>query len=320
MSAAIDTRPEQFLWTEKYRPKTVAECILTPELKSTFQNFVKEGNIPNLLLSGPPGVGKTTIARAMLDELGADYYFVNASLANKVDNIRFDVQDYASSVSLTGGRKYVILDEADRLTPAAQDGLRGFIEAFAGNCGFILTCNHRDRITDALISRTSTINFVPPAGEAKAKLAMEFFTRVKQVLDSEKVTYEPKALAELINKYFPDWRRVLNELQRFAAQSGSITAGVLSQFTDERLTTLVSKMKEKDYTAVRKWVALNTDIDSATFYRKLYDTCATFLHPSSIPQMVIIISQYSDRATRVADQEVNTAAFAAEIMVSCTFT
>lgn len=305
---------DEFLWVQKYRPRTVAETILPKELKDTFQKFVDDKNVPNLLLSGRAGVGKTTIARAMLDELGADYIVINGSMNGNIDTLRVDIQNFASTVSFTGGRKYVILDEADYLNAnSTQPALRNFMEEFSKNCGFILTCNFVNRIIEPLHSRCSVVNFSINAAD-RPKLAAQFFKRTLGILDAERIEYEQKAVAELINTYFPDWRRVLNELQRYAA-TGRIDAGVLRNKGSETIDELLTLVKEKRFSDMRKWVAENSDIDSATLYRSLYDTIPTkIVSTSSIANAVIILAEYEYKEAFVANPEINRAAALATLM------
>lgn len=309
---------EQFLWVERYRPKTIADTILPQSLKAVFQQFVDQGNIPNLILAGSAGVGKTTVARAMLEQLGCDYIVINGSMNGNIDTLRNDIKSFASSVSLTGGRKYVILDEADYLNAnSTQPALRNFMEEFSKNCGFILTCNFKNRIIEPLHSRCSVIDFVIPNAE-KPTMAAHFFKRVCNVLDDNNITYEKKVVAALIEKHFPDWRRVLNELQRYAS-TGSIDTGILSDISSDNINSLVKLLKEKNFTEVRRWVGLNSDLDTTTFFRKLYDAASDYLKPSSVPQLVLKLADYQYKAAFVADQEINTAACLTEIMVECEF-
>jgi len=296
---------EEFLWVQKYRPRTVADTILPKDLKDTFQQFVNDKNVPNLLLSGRAGVGKTTIARAMLDELGADYIVINGSMNGNIDTLRVDIQNFASTVSFAGGRKYVILDEADYLNAnSTQPALRNFMEEFSKNCGFILTCNFVNRIIEPLHSRCSVINFnITPSD--RPKMASPFFKRVCNILETENVKYDQKAVAELINTYFPDWRRVLNELQRYSA-TGSIDAGVLRNKGSESIEELVSFLKNKKFNEVRKWVGENSDIDSATLYRSLYDILPTKLaNTSSVADSIIILAEHEYKEAFVANPEIN---------------
>lgn len=304
----------EYLWCQKYRPRTVADTILPKDLKDTFQKFVDDKNVPNLLLSGGPGVGKTTIARAMLDELGADYIIINGSMNGNIDTLRVDIQNFASTMSFTGGRKYVILDEADYLNAnSTQPALRNFMEEFSKNCGFILTCNFVNRIIEPLHSRCSLINFNINAAD-RPKLAAQFFKRTLGILDAENVQYEQKAVAELINSYFPDWRRVLNELQRYAA-TGKIDSGVLRNKSSETIEELIAYLKNKKFTDVRKWVGENSDMDSATLYRALYDILPTKLNStSSVADSIIILAEHEYKEAFVANPEINRMAALVTIM------
>ena len=309
---------DDFLWVERFRPKSVSETILPASLKQTFQQFVDQKNIPNLLLSGRAGVGKTTIARAMLEELGNDYLIINGSMNGNIDTLRNDIRQFASSVSFYGGRKYVILDEADYLNPnSTQPALRNFMEEFSKNCGFILTCNYANRIIEPLHSRCSVVEFKIDK-EEKPKMASAFFKRVCNILEQEGVEYDQKAVVEVIKKFFPDWRRVLNELQRYSA-TGKIDSGILVNFSDENLKHIVELIKQKNFTEIRKWVGENSDIDTTTFFRKLYDTASEYLKPSSIPQLVLILAAYQYKAAFVADHEINILACLTEIMVEGEF-
>jgi DNA polymerase III delta prime subunit len=307
---------EHLLWTEKYRPKTVEDCILPERLKQPFQEYVNQKQIPNLLLAGGAGVGKTTIAKAMCNEIGCDYMILNGSDENGVDTIRYKIKNYASSMSLTGGRKVVILDEADYLTPNAQAILRNGIEEFAGNCSFIFTCNYKSKLIEPLHSRCAVIDFGLKNGE-KAKMAGAFFKRIQGILQSENVEYEEKVIAELVKKHFPDFRRVLNELQRFS-QFGKIDTGVLAQIVDVPLTEIAKFIASKDFGAIRKWVGSN-DIDGNILFRKIYDALYDVMKPTSIPQAVVILADYQYKAAFVADQEINTVACLTELMVECEF-
>ena len=307
-----------FLWVEKYRPQTISDTILPESLKQTFQQFVNDGVVPNLLLSGRAGVGKTTVARAMLEQLGCDYIVINGSMNGNIDTLRNEIKSFASSVSLQGGRKYVILDEADYLNPnSTQPALRNFMEEFSQNCGFILTCNFKNRIIEPLHSRCSVVEFKIESKD-KPEMAKQFLHRAVDILNKENVPHEKKVLAELIIKYIPDWRRVLNELQRYSA-TGKIDTGILTNFHDDNIRNLVKMLKEKNFTEMRKWVGLNTDLDTATFFRKLYDTAAEFVTPNTVPILVLKISEYQYKAAFVADQEINLAACLTELMVECEF-
>lgn len=308
---------EEFLWVEKYRPRTVAETILPVELKKTFQQFVDQKNVPNLLLSGRAGVGKTTIAKAMLNELDADYITINGSMNGNIDTLRVEISNFASSMSFKGGRKYVILDEADYLNPnSTQPALRNFMEEFSNNCGFILTCNFKNRIIEPLHSRCSVIEF----GIAKAdkpKMAAQFYKRVCDILNNQGVKYEKSSVAELINLHFPDWRRTLNELQRYSA-TGQIDAGVLSNSSDDNINTLISYLKDKKFTEMRKWVGENTDIDSSVLYRQLYDILPTKLKSTtSVAGAIIVLAEYQYKEAFVANSEINRVAALATLMAEC---
>ena len=306
------------LWVEKYRPSKISECILTDDLKKTFQTFVDEGKIPNLLLTGGPGVGKTTVAKAMLEELGATYMMINGSEESGIDVLRNKIKNFASTVSMDGNRKFVILDEADYLNPqSTQPALRGFIEEFHKNCGFILTCNFKNRIIDPLHSRCSVVEFRIPTTE-KPKLAGEFFKRVQTILGEDGVQYQPKAVASIVEKYFPDWRRVLNELQRYSV-SGMIDSGILVNISETNMKDLTTFLKEKDFKSIRKWVANNLDNDPARMYRKVYDALYEDIQPQTVPHLVLATADYSYKSAFVADQEINMLAFMIEIMTQVQF-
>jgi replication factor C small subunit len=308
---------EHLLWTEKYRPQTVDDCILPDRLKQPFQEYVNQKQIPNLLLAGGAGVGKTTIAKAMCNEIGCDFMVINGSDESGIDTFRTKIKNYASSMSLTGGRKVIIIDEADYLNPnSTQPALRNAIEEFASNCSFIFTCNYKNRIIEPLHSRCAVIDFGLKNGE-KAKMASAFFKRTQSILQSEKIDADEKVLAELIKKHFPDFRRVLNELQRYS-QFGKIDTGILVQIADISIDELSKHIVAKDFGAIRKWVASH-EIDNTTLFRKLYDTLSDTLKPSSVPQAVVILADYQYKAAFVADQEINTVACLTEIMVNCEF-
>ena len=307
---------EQLLWTEKYRPKTIAECILPERLKKPFQEYVNAGEIPNLLLSGGAGVGKTTVAKAMCEEVGCDYMIINGSDETGVDNVRYKIKNYASSMSLAGGRKVIIVDEADYLSPNAQAAFRNVIEEFAGNCSFIFTCNFKNKIIEPLHSRCANVEFTLKNPE-KAAMAAAFFKRIQGVLQSEEIKFDDKVIAELVKKHFPDFRRVINELQRYS-KFGEIDTGILSQIVEVGLNDVIKFLKDKDFGNIRKWVASN-DIDSAALYRKLYDALYDVLAPQSIPQAVIILADYQYKHAFVADAEINTVACLTELMVECEF-
>ena len=309
---------EDFLWVEKYRPQTVAETILPTDLKQTFQEFVDQDNIPNLILAGGAGVGKTTIAKAMLNQMGCTYIVINGSMNGNIDTLRTEIKDFASTVSLTGGRKYVILDEADYLNPqSTQPALRNFMEEFSKNCGFILTCNFKNRIIDPLHSRCSVIDFTIPKDEMTT-MAADFYKRCREILELENIEYDNKVIAEVVKKYFPDNRRVLNELQRYSAR-GKIDSGILSDMVDVSISELVKSLKNKAFTDMRKWVATNIHNDVNTVFRKVYDSASDFLEPQSVPQLVTIVADYQYKSAFVADQEINLVACLTEIMVECDF-
>ena len=304
---------DDFLWVEKYRPKTVDETILPANLKASFQQFVDQKNIPNLILSGSAGVGKTTIARAMLEQLECDYIVINGSMNGNIDTLRNEILNFASSVSFTGGRKYVILDEADYLNAnSTQPALRNFMEEFSKNCGFILTCNFKNRIIDPLHSRCSVVDF-KISKKDMAKLAGQFFKRVQCILKKESIEFEPAVVAEVINKHFPDWRRVLNELQRYSV-SGKIDSGILANMQQTSIKELISLMKDRNFTEVRKWVKNNIDTDVNELYNQFYDTAYDFIPVKYVPALVILIGNYQYKNAFSANPEINFAAFLAEVM------
>ena len=308
---------KEFLWTEKYRPQKVSDCVLPEELKNTFSQFVASGNVPNLLLSGGPGIGKTTVAQAMLNELGADHLMINGSMKGNIDTLRNEIMSYASAYSLTGGRKYVILDEADYLNAnSTQPALRNFMEEFSVNCGFILTCNYLNRIIEPLHSRCSTIDF--NVKNFTGKQAAQFMKRIEYILKEENIEYEKLVIAELIKKHFPDFRKVLNEMQRYAS-SGKIDAGILAKFSNANIDMLIDALKSKKFTDVRKWVAENMDMDFTTIVRTLYDGAYKTIDKQSIPQLVIILAEYQYKDAFVADKEINTMAMMTEIMGNVEF-
>ena len=309
---------ENYLWVEEYRPSDVNSCILPQSLKDTFREFIEKGNIPNLILSGGPGVGKTTIAKAVIEELGATYMMINGSEESGIDVIRTKIKNFASTVSLEGGRKYLILDEADYLNPqSTQPALRGFMEEFHKNCGFILTCNYKNRLIQPLHSRCSVIDFTIPKSE-KRNLAQSFMNRVIDILKKQDIKYEKRVVAEIINKYFPDWRRSLNELQRYSV-SGEIDAGILVDISETNIKELIVSMKNKEFTNVRKWVVDNLDNDPVRLFRSVYDSLYDFLEPGSIPHVVIILGEYQYKSAFVADQEINLMACFTEIMARAKF-
>ena len=307
---------EDYIWCEKYRPRTIADTILPSDLKTTFQTFVDQGQIPNLLLTGTAGVGKTTVAKAMLNEIGADVMVINASKDGNIDTLRTKIQNFASSVSFGGGRKFVILDEADYLNPhSTQPALRNFMEEFSKNCGFILTCNLKDRIIDPLQSRCSIVNFKIKKSD-RAKIATQFFKRVRFILDAENVDYDPKSVAKTIELFFPDWRRTINELQRYSA-TGTIDTGILASVSFDAFTPMIKAMKEKRFSDVRKWISDHDDIDSEYLFRYLYDELPDLLaNESSVAEAMMIIGRYQYQEAFVANSAINRAALAAELMAT----
>lgn len=309
---------EEFLWVEKYRPKTVEDTILPADLKTTFNQFVKQKNVPNLLLTGSSGVGKTTVAKAMLEELGCNYILINGSLHGNIDTLRGTIQQFASTMSLVGGRKYVILDEADYLNPnSTQPALRGFMEEYSKNCGFILTCNYKNRIIKELHSRCSVIDFKISKTDFK-DIAGQFYKRVTQILKDENIPFDKAVVAEFIKKYYPDWRRVIGELQRYSA-TGQIDAGILTSLQEVSIKQLITDMKDKNLTNVRKWAAENSTNDQNSIFRKLYDASSDYFTPVGIAQMITIIGKYQYYAAFVADPEINLASCLTEIMIECDF-
>ena len=308
---------EHILWVEKYRPKKIADCILPDSLKATFQEYVNRKEIPNLLLSGTAGVGKTTVAKALCEEVGCDYIVINGSDDSGIDVLRNKIKNYASSVSLMGGRKVVIIDEADYLNPnSTQPAFRGVIEEYASNCSFIFTCNFKNRIMDAIHSRCTCIDF--KLNGSKAKMAASFFKRVEDILSYEGVTYDKQVVAAIITKHFPDNRRILNELQRYSV-SGSIDKGILASVSDVQLTDLIKALKSKDFAEARKWITNNLDNDPTKLYRKLYDGLYELLKPNSVPQLVLHLAKYQYQSASVADHEINLMACLTEVMVDCEF-
>jgi DNA polymerase III delta prime subunit len=309
---------EDFLYVEKYRPQTIEDTILPADLKRTFQQFVDQSNIPNLILSGSAGVGKTTVAKAMCEMLDCDYIVINGSLEGRsIDILRNEIMSFASSVSLRGGRKYVILDEADYLNAQTiQPALRNFMEEFSANCGFILTCNFAERIIAPLQSRCSVVNFKLPKKDIPI-LAKQFLKRVCMILDKENVQYDKQVVAEVIMRFFPDWRRVLNELQRYSA-TGAIDTGILANINVENFGDLISYLKDKNFTAARKWVG-DSDVDAGSFYRAFFDAMEPKIGKPSIPYLVILIAKYQYQGTFVANQDINLMAFLAEVMTEVEF-
>ena len=310
----------EFLWVEKYRPQTIEDCILPESIKKTFQGFLSKGEVPNLLLAGPAGCGKTTVAKALCNELGVDVYVINGSDEGRfLDTVRNTAKNFASTVSLasTAKHKVIIIDEADNTTNDVQLLLRAFTEEFSGNCRFIFTCNFKNKIIEPLHSRCACIDFSTDR-KAKPQLASTFFNRLRFILEKESVEADPKVLVELINKHFPDWRRVLNECQRYSS-SGKIDTGILAQFSDVKVNNLVKQLKDKDFKEVRKWVVNNLDNDASVLMRRIYDALYAALTPNAIPAAVLIIAKYQYQIAFVADQEINMLACLTEIMVECEF-
>jgi DNA polymerase III delta prime subunit len=308
---------EKLLWVEAYRPQTIKDCILPERLKKPFQEYVNQKNIPNLILSGGAGVGKTTVAKALCEEVGCDYIVINGSDESGIDVFRNKIKTYASSMSFSGGRKVIIIDEADYLNPnSTQPALRNAIEEFSDNCSFIFTCNFKQRIIDPLHSRCAVIDFALK-GTEKTQMAGQFFKRLQSILNNESVEYDDKVLVELVKKHFPDFRRTINELQRYS-KFGKIDVNILTQLGDVAISEIVKFLKDKDFRSIRSWVASN-DVDPTTLYRKLYDALYEVLQPQSIPQAVIILADYQYKQAFVADQEINTVACLTELMVSVEF-
>ena len=309
-----------FIWVEKYRPKTIDECILPDSAKQMFKEFLNKGEIPNMLLAGPPGIGKTTVAKALCNELGVDVYVINGSDEGRfLDTVRNNAKNFASTVSLSSDAKHkvIIIDEADNTSNDVQLLLRAFIEEFAGNCRFIFTCNYKNKILEPLHSRCAVVDF-SIKGKEKAELAGSFFKRLQDILDAEGVRFDQRVLAELINKHFPDWRRVLNECQRYSV-GGEIDSGILATFSDVAVNELVKNLKEKNFPEVRKWVVSNMDNDTTVLMRRIYDACYTSLENNSVPAAVLVLAKYQYQSAFVADQEINMLACLTELMVECNF-
>ena len=310
----------EFLWVEKYRPKTIEECILPTNIKKTFQDFLDKGEIPNMLLTGPAGCGKTTVAKALCNQLGVDYYVINGSDEGRfLDTVRNNAKNFASTVSLqaTAKHKVIIIDEADNTTNDVQLLLRAFTEEFSNNCRFIFTCNFKNRIIEPLHSRCTSVEF-GIKGKDRQAIAASFFKRIQEILVAESVEYDNKVLVELINKHFPDWRRVLNECQRYSV-SGKIDSGILATFSDVAVNDLLKNLKDKNFPEVRKWVVSNLDNDTTVLLRRIYDALYNALENNSIPAAVLVLAKYQYQSAFVADQEINMLACLTEIMVECEF-
>ena len=314
----IDFRDDQFLWVEKYRPQKIDDCVLPESLKDTFKQYVSQGELPHFLLSGTAGVGKTNIAKALCNEIGAEYIMINGSEESGIDTLRTKIKGFASTVSLTDSPKIIIIDEADYLQAnSTQPALRSFIEEFSANCRFIFTCNFKNRILEAIHSRCACIDFKID-NKDKQVLLGQFFKRASAILKQENVDFDQKVVAELITKHFPDYRRVLNELQRYSV-SGKIDSGILVNMSQESFKDLIKLMKDKDFTNVRKWVGKNSDSDTVALFRELYDTSVTYMVPESIPSLVLVLADYQYKAAFVADHELNIMAALTEIMANCKF-
>jgi DNA polymerase III delta prime subunit len=315
----IESRENQFLWVEKYRPQKIDDCVLPDSLKKTFKEYVAQGELPNFLFTGTAGVGKTTVAKALCNEIGAEYILINGSDEGRsIDVLRTTIKGFASTVSLSDARKVVIVDEADYMNAqSVQPALRSFIEEFSANCRFIFTCNFKNRIIEPLHSRCAVIEFKIDNSE-KQGIAANFFKRATQILKQEEVEFDPKVVAEVITKYFPDYRRTLNEFQRYSV-SGKIDSGILVNLSEESFRNLIKHLKEKDFTEVRKWVAHQSDSDTAQLFRELYDTATQTIEPNSVPQLVLILADYQYKAAFVADHELNIMAALTEIMAQCKF-
>lgn len=305
------------LWVEKYRPKTLSDCILPVDLTTIFNGMVKEGKIPNMLFYGKAGTGKTSVAKALARDIGLESIMINCSEENGMDTLRVKIRQYASSISLSGNGKLIILDEFDYATSNVQNGLRGAIEEFADNCRFILTCNYKNRVIDALHSRCTAIDFTMPSVE-RVQNATKMLKRTEFILDNEKIPYDVSVLANLIKKHFPDLRRIINELQKYSS-TGKIDIGILAQSSSDSYKELMGYMKKKDFSSCRKWIMQNIDLNTSEFFRKLYDELYTTLKPNSIPQAILIIAEYQYKSAFAADQEINTMALIVQLMMECEF-
>ena len=313
-----EEKTKEYLWCEKYRPRTIDDCILPESIKNTFKQMVDSGEVQNLLLSGGAGCGKTTVAKALCNELNNDYIMINCSEDGNIDTLRTKIRNFASTVSMSGQKKVVILDEFDYSNAqSTQPALRGFIEEFSENCRFILTCNFKNRIIEPLHSRCTVIEFKIPSKE-KPSLATELLGRVSDILNSEEVSFEEPVLAELINKHFPDFRRIINELQRYSV-AGTIDVGILTQIGEIQIKDLISFMKSKDFSSVRKWAVSNIDNSPSELFRKIYDNLYEYMESSSIPQGILILGEYQYKSAFVADLEINLVACLVELMMECEF-
>lgn len=315
----IESRNDQYLWVEKYRPQKIDDCILPEAMKNNFKQYLEQGELPTFLFSGTAGVGKTTVAKALCEEVGADWIMINGSdEGRQIDVLRNKIKNFASTVSLTDAKKVVIIDEADYMNAdSVQPALRSFIEEFSNNCRFIFTCNFKHRIIEPLRSRCANIEFKVDNKE-KQQIAAQFFKRVTQILKNENVEFDPKVVAELITQHFPDYRRILNELQRYSV-SGKIDSGMLVNLTAESYKDLVKVLKERNFTEVRKWVAKNSDADTPVLFRELYDNASEYMEASTIPNLILVLADYQYKAAFVADQELNIMAAMTELMVQCKF-
>lgn len=309
----------EFLHSEKYRPTTVADTILPLELQKTFQGMVDEGFIPNMTLTGSFGIGKSTVIRAVLNEIGADFYKINGSSQGSIEILRTEITDFVSTVSFDGGRKYVLIEEADGMSAKMQDGLKDFIEEYSANAGFILTSNHYNKIIGALQSRCPPVEFVIPKAE-RPKLAAKFFARVEMILQAENIPYDRGVLAEVIQKFYPDFRKTLNVLQRYS-KTGKIDVGILSRgISDEKITVLIGFLKARQFTEARKWVAEHSDVDSDALYTSLYDALPDYLNGSaSLAAAIIVLAEYQFKEAFVANSEINRVAAIAQLMAECSW-
>jgi DNA polymerase III delta prime subunit len=315
----IEQQKDQFLWVEKYRPQNIDDCILPESLKKTFKDYVAQGQLPHMLLCGTAGIGKTTIAKALCNEIGAEYIILNGSdTGGHIDTLRTTIKGFATSVSLTDSKKVVILDEADYLQAnSTQPALRNYMEEFSANCRFIFTANYKNKIIEPLHSRCAVVEFKIETKDKQA-IAAQFFKRATQILKQEGIEFDPKVVAELVTKHFPDWRRVLNELQRYSV-SGKIDSGILVNMSHDSFKDLIKAMKDRDFTEVRKWVAKNADADTTALFREFYDHSMDYIETSTIPNMVLVLADYQYKAAFVADHELNIMAAMTELMVQCKF-